>query len=109
MPRVVSAELAWDAVPVSSSDYPPQCKIRVGFDALQPLQSALNSAKLPAGGWWPGGVMGPRHSPSTGRGLLHGVEDPGPGGDLLAGQCLSSHLGWSCGGASSKSAIPQKW
>lgn len=29
--------------------------------------------------------MGPRHSPCTGRGLLHGVEDPGAGGDLWQG------------------------
>jgi len=56
--------------------------------------------------------MGPCHYPSAGRGLLHGVEDPGRGGDLLAGQCLSSDLGWahgSCGGASAKPVTPHKW
>lgn len=84
-----------------------KCKTRLGFDALQSAHEFGKSCLLVVGGLV--GVMGPRHSPCTGRGLLHGVEDPGPAGDLLAGQCLSSHLGWSCGGASSKSATPQKW
>lgn len=40
---------------------------------------------------WPGGTMGLPHSPCAGRGLLHGVEDPGGGGHhLLRSWWLSS-------------------
>lgn len=122
MQGVVSAELARDATKQKEFLQIPAARAREllrlpsssvkqdwGFLPFSLFSPSVNSASDGGGGQ--AGRWGPRHYPSTGRGLLHGVEDPGRGGDLLAGQCLSSDLGWahgSWGGASAKPETPQK-